>query len=190
MLISSAILFVLSLFVDTTAIVIAVQTPRSLKNIIIDSIAKNGLAVSLSVAPILLTSTASLAVGTSSTLKEKIASSAARIPGFGIPDIFYPDEWQGKWKTIHEISDIVKLTNDLPFLYATLGTKMSYEYISNFIEHNDNTVLDRASTAAAKAAKFTNTYALAFWEASNPNILKIDFDNGQVWLFFIVGRLF
>lgn len=120
---------------------------------------------------------------TASQMREGVARSAAKIPGFGQPDVFYPTDWLGDWKTTVSITDVTVRNgaegNDLPLCIGTLKSGTEHSYVRKFIKYDGHVVRDRSSGDDFKSLCDADQ-VLSFWEPSNPNIRNLRFGNGKV----------
>jgi hypothetical protein len=102
------------------------------------------------------------------TLREQIAENAAKIPGFGQPDVFYPSSWVGKWSVTQTYSVITEKEASLKFigmlnrsLTAMAGAGLTTSFFRNYVEYNGKTVLDRSFTETDRFRSIYNRYTYA-----------------------------
>lgn len=117
---------------------------------------------------------------------ETIRQAAASIPGYGAPDIYYPELFRGRWTAERRVYDVQEpLASSTPGLVAVadeakrlLGAG-SLQYDVRFLSREGHVIADRAfnTESLAAAAHPSSTTSLerpqAEWSASNPNILTL-----------------
>ena len=109
---------------------------------------------------------------TPSTPSEAIRRSAANIPGYGQTDVFYPLSYEGKWEARREI--VASDTMDPSKLPLTLS------YGMRFRKSIDDTavIADRGFNQASFEKSLNNQVRTYEWSESNPNDLRLVFDDG------------
>jgi hypothetical protein len=131
------------------------------------------------------------------TLRETIAVAASQLPGYGSPDIFYPEVFEGGWDCSRElISSIIKdeyrdtFLDDVAQENALLTNRLLH-YRVRFILQHEHIVLDRAfgaknfeaaksSTLAALSSHHDEVVTNVAWEVDNPNLLTVGFADGRL----------
>ena len=115
-------------------------------------------------------------------IREEIAKGAASIPGYGQPDIFYPNTFEGRWRTTLTVNDVIindvnscsKLKEGLLYV-KSFEAKRNIDFIRSFVKRGDasgsSVVEDRAFSMKSLMEALTARDAQASWEASNPNLL-------------------
>ena len=78
------------------------------------------------------------------TLREQIAENAAKIPGFGQPDVFYPSSWAGKWDVTQTYSVITEKEASLKFIgilnrSLTATGLITPPVTRNYVDYNGKT---------------------------------------------------
>ena len=129
------------------------------------------------------------------TTAEAIRRTAAGIPGYGQPDVYYPTSYLGRWKATKTI-----VVSDNPYLNANGLLPITLNYEIRFIsvdgdskEEAENAVggkvvADRAFNEQSYYEAFRNAVpsngrgppALrsAVWVPTNPNVLTSTYDDG------------
>ena len=127
------------------------------------------------------------------TTAEAIRRTAAGIPGYGQPDVYYPTSYLGRWKATKTI-----VVSDNPYLNAKLPIALNYEirFISvdgDSKEEAENAVggkvvADRAFNEQSYYEAFRNAVSSngsgppalrsAVWVPTNPNVLTSTYDDG------------
>ena len=121
-----------------------------------------------------------------SSIRENIATTASRIPGFGPSNIVYPNYFEGIWNVEKEISEYTindkKLQPNLDLinvLQAYQGLKLSYQ--EKYLNYNQQIIQDRLfSCSSYYKALFKEPYILTAWDISNPNLLTVSRTSGQI----------
>lgn len=114
--------------------------------------------------------------GETTSIGEELRRSAAKIPGYGPTDIFYPLSWQGTWKLRRE-DQIMSTGNDSP---------ATFTYLIRFIPSidKDSVVADRTYNernyweTVKKGDREGSIVQSIQWTETNPNDLNILFTNG------------
>jgi hypothetical protein len=116
------------------------------------------------------------------SVREKIAKTASRIPGYGDIDITYPNYFNGKWKVEQSSKLIIDDVNNenvayFESLYDTSLSSDQYPIITyerSYLEYNDAIVLDRSySYTSLLRNLLNNKNSVALWDKSNPNDLLL-----------------
>ena len=127
------------------------------------------------------------------TTAEAVRRTAAGIPGYGQPDVYYPTSYLGRWKATKTI-----VVSDNPYLNAKLPIALNYEirFISvdgDSKEEAENAVggkvvADRAFNEQSYYEAFRNAVSSngrgppalrsAVWVPTNPNVLTSTYDDG------------
>ena len=130
------------------------------------------------------------------TTAEAIRRTAAGIPGYGQPDVYYPTSYLGRWKATKTI-----VVSDNPYLNGLLPITLNYEmrFISvdgDSKEEAENdvggkVVADRAFneqsyyeafrnalTNASTSSRTPPALRSAVWVPTNPNVLTSTYDDG------------
>ena len=131
-----------------------------------------------------------------STIREDIASSASKIPGFGPSNIVYPEYFEGLWDVDQEISDYIQSesssspTSMLAFIQAMGSFKGQHlQYQDRYLTYNNQVIQDRAfNMNAYSKVLFKEPYILAAWDISNPNLLTVSRSSGQITEFKVTKR--
>lgn len=121
-----------------------------------------------------------------SSIRQDIASTAAKIPGFGPSNIVYPNYFEGVWNVDKEISEYVvkdpKFQADLDLINASQsfqGQRLSYK--EKYLAYNQQIIQDRLfSSSSYYKALLKEPYILAAWDISNPNLLTVSRTSGQI----------
>lgn len=107
--------------------------------------------------------------------------ASAKIPGFGAPDVYYPVQWQGTWKMRREVSFGGTLNN--PQNEEESAPILLLEYPVRFLLFDEDIVIaDRAFNQVnlENAIAMTDTTVRSSqWSSSNPNVLRIEYNNGK-----------
>lgn len=143
-----------------------------------------GVTGATSIASILLTCTEKAHAASKADLRESIASAASILPGMGQPDIYYPESFAGRWSTNRNITQIdgSKEAPSLAIFSSSMNpgrTPATYETV--FKEYNSRVILDRRKTCLSEALAYSGDgiNAIAEWQESNPNILKLVYNTGK-----------
>ena len=132
------------------------------------------------------------------TTAEAIRRTAAGIPGYGQPDVYYPTSYLGRWKATKTI-----VVSDNPYLNANGLLPVTFNYEMRFIsvdgdskEEAENAVggkvvADRAFNEQSHYEAFRNAVNTAspngrgppalrsaVWVPTNPNVLTSTYDDG------------
>jgi hypothetical protein len=96
--------------------------------------------------------------------------ASAKIPGYGAPDVYYPVSWQGTWNMRRQVS----------FGSSDEQTTL-LEYPVRFLLFDEDIVIaDRAFNQGNLENSITaNTVRSSQWSASNPNVLRMEYNNGK-----------
>ena len=133
-------------------------------------------------------------------VREKVARKASKLPGLGVPDVYYPMLYLGGWdvqETISSYDDTALINTDSDIKFALFSAFKNYavenkpvQYRSFYIPTEDGIVLDRAATTASltNALFNSNSDANVQWSRQNPNLLTIDDSYGQTVEFKVTKR--
>jgi len=148
---------------------------------------------SLAAATLLSTITTSpLPANAAQTAGESIRKSAANIPGYGQPDIYFPPYFLGKWKATREIvvSDDVFLQNivpivvtyDLRFIPVDGDSSTSPDKVVMDRGYNEasfqTALLSALSNGDNKLTSLPPAIQSYDWSSSNPNVLTLSYADG------------
>ena len=121
-----------------------------------------------------------------SSIREDIATTAAKIPGFGPSNVVYPSYFEGSWNIDKEIVEYrlkdPKIPTNLDLIRALQGYQGGrLGYQEKYLHYNNQIIQDRlfSSTSYYKAL-FKEPYVLSSWDISNPNLLTVSRTSGQV----------
>jgi hypothetical protein len=150
------------------------------------------------------------------TARENVAETFAKIPGYGVADIYYPNSWEGLWAVEQSITNLTIYTsqargnplfsensNDQPVL-STLamlqGLMQPISYERLYTNYNGRVILDRATSETnyqravnrlgSSSRESVGDYAnsIARWSASNTNILTLSAPSGNVIEYKVTKR--
>jgi hypothetical protein len=151
-------------------------------------LAKLSLYFSASSSVLLALNTPAKAQPTVTTLREDIANSAAKIPGFGPSNVIYPDVFEGVWAVDKEVYDISSKNQANPPTIDLIDAIRPFqaqgkhiEYTEQYVRYNGQVVQDRAVSVSSYArAVLVEPSILCRWEPNNPNLLTLSRPSGQV----------
>ncbi|KAI0559824.1 hypothetical protein FGB62_135g09 [Gracilaria domingensis] len=112
-------------------------------------------------------------------IQAELSALASKIPGAGMPDVFYPDFFVGEWLVTRELYAVEVQPDSKEIAGHTLlshrGIDSQREMIgqrdnfpAHFIEHRGHIIEDRQFNARAELGADDVS-----WERSNPNVLSI-----------------
>ncbi|CAM9330788.1 unnamed protein product, partial [Choristocarpus tenellus] len=120
---------------------------------------------------------------------EGIAKAASKIPGYGPPDLYYPEWFAGSWMAHHKVVSVSTPLGedkvDEPLLLrevvATVGKEVDYKAL--FVRRGVNNklvVADRGfNEKGFRNVRAPGSVAEVKWEAGNPNILTVVLSDGS-----------
>merc|ERR1712151_122851 len=109
---------------------------------------------------------------------ESIRKAASNIPGYGVPDVYYPSFFLGKWVAIR--SSISPSTSTTPNNDNVDIAKYPIRFLSN----EDNLIIsDRGYNLKSQLQNDNKgsqgTINTVQWESSNPNVITVQYANGS-----------
>mmetsp|Transcript_18045 Transcript_18045/g.27062 ORF Transcript_18045/g.27062 Transcript_18045/m.27062 type:complete len:302 (+) Transcript_18045:20-925(+) len=140
-----------------------------------------------------------------------ISDAASKLPGYGMPDLFFPSYFEGKWDCISELIDIqfpsgeemVPNINEVKTLRKYIGTpSVLLRFNQSFIPFRGHVIADRGinTRAAREAARFddqTKEWYLekseirnVEWDPANPNVLAYMMRKGEKVDVLVTKRAF
>ena len=137
-------------------------------------------------------------------MREQVAKAASKLPGMGIPDVYYPKNlYLGEWIVEENISSYdestaVKTAVAIDFKlfqglqsFATDGKPLRYK--SYYIPTEGGVVLDRSASTSSFAAALLNSASASRgistqWSQQNPNLLTISDPSGQIVEYKVTKR--
>eukprot|EP01041_Mallomonas_annulata_P012461 gene12461-26211_t len=151
--------------------------PKSLKAGI-QTVIKNSFApLGVSLATLLTIPCSMKSSVASADIREQIADTASFLPGFGLPDVYYPSNWEGYWAVNRTITEVIVTQPSLSFV---INMKQSQEqnnpliYDEHFVQYKDHIVSDRAyGLTNYYRTLLSDSNILCNWDISNPNIQSI-----------------
>lgn len=110
----------------------------------------------------------------------------SRIPDSDMPDVYYPDFFQGDWlvsRDLYAVETPSEGKTDAP-AHATLGRRaiqdarerigIRHSFLARFVKHRGHVIEDRqANERAETVSSFPLQRVTATWERDNPNILRV-----------------
>lgn len=141
------------------------------------------------------------ALGAEALDAESIRVASSSIPGLGPPDVYYPEEFRGRWSVERELYDVATPAEArspaLESLVASarneLDAQPKLRYSARYVLRGEHVIADRAfnveSFAAARRGEAERSFAtpVASWDPSNPNLLTLE-DSGRVIEYKVTRR--
>ena len=117
---------------------------------------------------------------------EMIRKNASKIPGYGPPDILYPNYFIGKWKMTRIIvpansNPEQQIMLEYPVRFLQRGSNMVKDENSN-IPSNDgdsNIIADRSFNEMSLQKALNRKVSSTSWDPTNPNVLKTIYADGS-----------
>lgn len=119
------------------------------------------MSTALTTRPDFLRLVVSPALGADGTV-ESIRKAASKIPGYGQPDVYYPEKFRGRWKLRREVVNVTPGATE----YLLNQLKESQEI--RFIEYGDHVVQDKTFPGGSS------------WTPENPNFVEDKLSLSQV----------
>jgi len=101
-----------------------------------------------------------------------LRSSAANMPGYGPPDVLFPNRWVGSWNVNREIvaeegSEPIRVQYNMRFISSDLVP--------------DSVIADRGSNQVSLEESLSKVRSVRSckWEADNPNVLRLEYTSGE-----------
>ena len=109
---------------------------------------------------------------------ESIRKAASNIPGYGVPDVYYPPFFLGKWVATR--STISSSTNN----NSSNDNVDIAKYPMRFLSNEDNLIIsDRGYNLKSELQNDNKssqgTINAVQWESSNPNVITVQYANGS-----------
>ena len=114
-------------------------------------------------------------------LGEAIRLGMANVPGYGQPDIYYPQIFEGRWKMTRTITP------------TNVGENIKViTYEVRFLKKDGNVVQDRGFNEANRLVALDTDKSLLIretkWDVTNPNVLTITYQDGTGKEFRVTKR--
>jgi len=142
-----------------------------------------------------------------------ISDAASRIPGYGMPDLYFPAYFEGTWDCIADIVDIrfplgedmVPNIEEVKKVQDFIGRpEMLLRYNQSYFKFRDHVIADRGrnTESVRKAARFdpkTDSWYMSGgrsdigdvrWDPTNPNMLNYVMNPGQKYEVLVTKRAF
>lgn len=122
----------------------------------------------------------------SGSMHSELSELASKIPGAGMPDVYYPDFFQGEWlvaRDLYAVETPAEGKTDAP-AHATLGRQaiqdarerigIRQSFLVHFVQHGGHVIEDRgANEHAETVSSFPLQRVTATWDRDNPNLLRV-----------------
>jgi len=110
--------------------------------------------------------------------REGVAQIAAKIPGYGQPDIFYPESFIGSWNVIRTLSSVRGTDVDRIARFSEFKGK-SISYQMRFVKHRGHVIADREYNVCnvLSAPDYSSSSSPSkrefdcMWQRENPNVI-------------------
>lgn len=122
-------------------------------------------------------------------LHSEFSELAAKIPGVGQSDVYYPEALVGEWVVARVLYDVAEMGAPVRGDHAVLSTAgiarlrsevgVRREYRVRFVRFRGHIVEDRAAGIRAEIGGEVGGRVDATWSADNPNVLSAVWANGQ-----------
>lgn len=136
--------------------------------------------------PLSLFLTSSTLTSPSGSMHSELSELASKIPGAGMPDVYYPPFFTGDWLVSRELYAVDRPPNtqlDSPYHSAlspqaiTLAREhigLRQSYVNRFVPYRGHIVEDRlANERAAALAQWPGQRVDVSWHLDNPNVLSL-----------------
>ena len=169
-------------------IIIVCVNSRNIKQQVMRDITKLIQSTSIVSLTMFKASIATAAVS-SPDLRESIAKSLANVPGYGQPDIYYPNYFIGDWHVVQTMSLSINSPIKSSLIYPIDGNK-TIEYNRKYVEYDGNIIQERSYSETQYMRQYlSDPYCLAQWDYRNPNNLNILTSNNKVSYTYVYAKL-
>lgn len=125
-----------------------------------------------------------LAASLSGSMHSELSELVSKIPGSGMPDIYYPDYYEGQWSITRNLCSLEAEGKENDSSHSALGKQaimntrarigVAQSFTFKFTRHRGHVIEDRLANAKAEAAvDFPRQFILATWDRDNPNVLSV-----------------
>lgn len=120
----------------------------------------------------------------SGEMHAELSELASKMPGAGMPDVYYPAFFAGEWLVTRELYAVETPAPALAPAHATLGAAAiaaarerigrRQSYAVRFVRHRGRVIEERLGNERAEAASlFPRQRVGATWDRDNPNVLTV-----------------
>lgn len=127
-------------------------------------------------------------------LASTLSEITSILPGMGPPDVFYPNTWEGTWKTQQTFTSVNFTTKDtttrlIPYIMKKYDSNepLLYNRVYRKFDDSDRVVLDRSTTSTNMWKAFDKT-AICLWSYNNPNVATIQTGDGKIDEYKVMKR--